>query len=46
MFFKKLHAAMHRVDAYLARCRGDEEFYKDCICRAIAIEREIFWGIR
>jgi hypothetical protein len=44
--FKRLHAAMHRVDAYLARMRGDESFAQDCINRAVKIELDLFWSVR
>lgn len=44
--FKRIEAAIHRVDAYLARMRGDDDFAQDCINRAIRIELELFWSIR
>lgn len=39
--FLGLEARAHRVDAYLARHRGEMAFAADCECRALECERKL-----
>lgn len=39
----RLEYSAHRVDAYLARSRGDYRFYADCLSRSRDIERKLAW---